>query len=90
MIYIIHYCRSWFSFFKFSPENMFIDFREREKRERGKGGGEGQRERNIDWLPSVYTLTWGQTHNLGMRPVRARNLLILVYGATWLGLSFQF
>ena len=41
--------------FTLSPEDMFIDFRER--------GRERERERNIDWLPPVCAATGGQTHN---------------------------
>ena len=43
-------------------KDMFIDFREM------KGGEEGERERerDIDWLTPVCTLTGERTCNLGM------------------------
>ena len=61
----------WFfhTFFKSSPEDTFIDFRER-----GNGGGRGrgerweergqerERENNIDQLPLVWALTGDWTH----------------------------
>ena len=46
-------------FFESSPENMFIDFRERGR----------ERERNLYQLsPRVRTLTGDQTRNLGYVP----------------------
>ena len=52
-------------FFKFSPEDMFIDFREGRYAE---WETERKRERNIDLLPPVCTLTRDRTCNLGMCP----------------------
>ena len=52
-------------FFKSSPEDMFIDLRERER--------ERLRERNIKWLPPTCTLSGDQTHNLGMCPDQESN-----------------
>ena len=43
---------------------MFIDFRERET---------SMWERNINWLPPVYTLTRDRTHNLGVCPDQELN-----------------
>ena len=65
------------TFFKSSPEDMFIDFRARGR------GREGRREReretlisgrNIDQLPPIYALTRDQTCNLGMCPDQGSNL----------------
>ena len=56
--------------FFFSPEDMFIGFREK--------GGEEEGERNIDarnfnQLPPVHALTGHQTCNLGMCPDQESN-----------------
>ena len=62
-----------FFFFRVLTQGyVFIDFRKREK----QGGGEREtlmRERNIDQLPPIHTLTEDQTHNLGMCPDRGLN-----------------
>ena len=42
---------------------MFVDFR----------GRKGEREKNIDWLSLVCTLTMDQTCNLGMCPDQELN-----------------
>ena len=43
---------------------------------------EGGRERDIDWLPPICTLTGGQTHTLGMCPAQGRTHHLLVHGMT--------
>ena len=36
----------------------FLNFRE--------GKGEREKERSINWLPPMHTLTWDQTHSLSV------------------------
>ena len=65
--------RNHISFLLSSPEDMFINFRER-----GRDGGE-VRERNNNWLLLVCTPTGDCTHNLGMFSDWGLNLQPLVY-----------
>ena len=61
----------YFSFFKYLPEDMLTDFRERGQEGVGGGGGRkgegGEREtigeRNINWLPPVSFPTRNRTQN---------------------------
>ena len=50
-------------FFKSSPEDMFIGFREREGG-REREGDRHRYERETDWLPSALSLMGDQTHKL--------------------------
>ena len=50
-------------FFKSSPEDMFIGFREREGG-REREGDRHKYERETDWLPPALSLMGDQTHKL--------------------------
>ena len=54
---------------KYSPKDMFIDFREK-GRERER---ETERERDINYLPPIHSVTGGGTHCVGMRPDQRLN-----------------
>ena len=60
-------CLFYFIFyFSASPEDMFTDFRE-------EGGRKRERERNINVREKHWSVTWDQTHNLGMCPDQKLN-----------------
>ena len=61
------------SYFVFFPRDVFIDFRKR-GREKETGRGKNIDVRNIDPLPPVCALTWGQTCNTAMCPAWGSNL----------------
>ena len=61
------------TFFKSSPEDMFLDFGER-GREKGRWGGAAERERAKHQFLLVCTWAREQNHHVRMCPERGLNL----------------